>query len=234
MLHVSLQDFFQWSEQPHKAFSLDHSSFQLSLCNDISSSGCILEECQLSEVVSCLILLNLRWCLSSRQLFCSDCFTRDYDIEPVTVLGVSLSDDGVAGVETRFLDYVCNFGPLIVVKTLKHRHSLQEILVFVSLVLRCIFHDMIKGHTVKLPKKTWFLCNDSGCSWCIVEQSKFSKCVTWLIGPQLLGLCFSIKELEAVKFAFLNNVEQITLISLLDNLLVCLNFAFLHGINYNV
>ena len=118
MLHVSLQDFFQRSEQPHKAFSLDHSSFQLSLCNNISSSRRILEKCNLSEVVSVLILLDLRWCCSGRQLFCSDCFTLDYDIEPVTVLGVTLSDDGVVRVETLLLDYVSNFGPLIMVETL--------------------------------------------------------------------------------------------------------------------
>ena len=207
MLHISLQDFFQRSEQPHKAFSLDHGSFQWALRNDVSSSRGILEECQLSEVVSFLILLNFRWCCTGCQLFCSDCFTRDYDIEPVTVLSVSLSDDLVIGVETLLLDHIRDLGSLVVVKALKYWHSLQEIFVFVSLVLRGIFHNVVESHTVKLPKKTLFLRDDCSCSWCIVEQSKFTECITWLIVPHLLGLSFSIEELEAIKFAFFNNVE---------------------------
>ena len=44
-------------------------------------------------------------------------------------------------------------------------------------------------------------------------------------------LLLIIDILEAIKLSFLNNVKNVSLISLLDYRLITLNLAFFHGIN---
>ena len=152
VVHVSFKDLFEWSKQPHKAFSFDHSSYELRLGNYIGCSWCVFEKCDLSKIVTFFVLLDLLRRCTCSQWFCSHSLTLNDDIEPIAVLGIPLSDHIRSCFKALFLDHVGNLGSLVVVKTLQDWHCLKESFIPISFCLSSIFHDVIESHTIKLPK----------------------------------------------------------------------------------
>jgi hypothetical protein len=74
---------------------------------------------------------------------------------------------------------------------------------------------MVESLSVEYPQFTVLASSDSGGSWSIIEQSKLSKSITWLVVLEV-GVV-SIDDLGATKLSRFNNIKYITLISLADN-----------------
>ena len=117
MFHVPLQDFFEGSQQPHKALSFDEGQFAGSLGDHVGSPRRVFEKGQLAEVIAGLILPDfLGW--SSIKRFSSDSLSRDNEVEPVAILGVPFGDNLIVGLEILLPNYICDLRSLVVVETL--------------------------------------------------------------------------------------------------------------------
>lgn len=56
---IAHQDVVKWSEQAPKTVPVDRGDFQLCSCDDCCGSWRILEQCQFTEVITRLVLLDL-------------------------------------------------------------------------------------------------------------------------------------------------------------------------------
>jgi hypothetical protein len=67
------------------------------------------------------------------------------------------------------------------VHTLQNGDGRQEILVSITLVLCSVFHDMVEGVAIQLPKSNIGLGHDGGGSRSIVEKGELTEDITWLV-----------------------------------------------------
>ena len=81
-------------------------------------------------------------------------------------------------------DSVCDLTPLVVVHALKNGDGRQEIFIPIALVLCSVFHDVVEGVAIQLPKSNIGLGHDSGGSGSIVEKGKLTKGITWPVSLQ--------------------------------------------------
>ena len=115
--YVSLQDFFQWSQQSLEHLSVQHCYLEVSLSNDVGSSWLILEESQFTEVVATLVLHDdLRRSLPRHGLS-GNCLPFNDQEEGVTI--VTLLDHVVIRFEGGLLDSISKLRSLIKVHGLE-------------------------------------------------------------------------------------------------------------------
>jgi len=58
---------------------------------------------------------------------------------------------------------------------------------------------MIEGVPIKLPEQAILIGCDSGSTWCVIEQGKFTKSFTWLVSLEESRICLSREDLGAGK-----------------------------------
>ena len=87
-VHISLEDFIQRSKQSLEAVSVQGYNLELCLGDDISCSWLILQQSQLSEIVSRLIMLHFLWWVTMLKCLGSDSLSLDDQIKDVSVFSL--------------------------------------------------------------------------------------------------------------------------------------------------
>lgn len=118
------------------------------------------------------------------------------------------------------------------VHVLKDRHSLQEIFILLSLLLRCFLHNVVESSSVKHPELSVRLSSDGSSSWGVVQQSKFSEDVSWSVVLEMLGL--SVDDLVAAETSSLDDVEHISWFSFLDDSFTIFKTLLVHGVDHDL
>jgi len=75
---------------------------------------------------------------------------------------------------------------------------------------------------------------DSSSARGVVQQSKFSESVSGNEGLQESIFSLAVKHFEAIEFSFLEDEENGSSISLLDDLITNVELSFVHGANDNI
>ena len=151
LVHIALQDGVEGPQKPNKAVSINCCNFNLRHSNNICCTRLTLEQGSLTEVITWAIFFNLDW-LSLTERFGSDSIAANNDVEVVTLVAFS-EDFGIGSVCCLF-DGVSYFASLVVINTLQDGYRREEVLISISLVLRCIFHNVVECVAIKLPERT--------------------------------------------------------------------------------
>lgn len=154
LVHIALQDGIEGSQKPNKAVSVNCCNFNFRHSNNICCTRLTLEQGSLTEVITWAILFNLDW-LSLSKRFCSDGIAANNDVEVVTL--VTFSEDFSIGGVCCLFDGVSYFASLVVINTLQNGHRREEVLISISLVLSCIFHNVVECVAIKLPERAFRL-----------------------------------------------------------------------------
>jgi len=131
-----------------------------------------------------------------------------------------------------FFDSISHFRSLIMIHILKNWNLLENLFILLSFLLGGILYDMIEGSSIKGPKFTVSVGFDCGSSWGVIKKSQFTENVSWniLLQESLLA----INDLGAAHLSRLNDVKNLSWLTLLNDELTCGCLFGVHGINDNL
>mmetsp|Transcript_89633 Transcript_89633/g.182810 ORF Transcript_89633/g.182810 Transcript_89633/m.182810 type:complete len:313 (+) Transcript_89633:19-957(+) len=220
------EEVLKWAKHMLEGRARDGQHLSLfAVDDDVRRTRLVLEERQLSEVVSCLILRLLASTLLRGMKLSILHYVK-------FVAWIILLHHGGPLAECLDSDRIRDLRTLIGPKRAQDAHLLQEGVVLLPPFGGRILDNVVEGVTVQLPADARFLRNDRCCSWAVVEQGEFPKDIAGVHG--LHHLFLAVDALGTVKRPRLDDKKIISIFALLDDLLVLFEVDLLHGHDDNL
>ena len=224
-----MKDLFDWAQEALEGVALDGHHAAVSLGLDACLSHCVLDQSDLSEVVTFFVLEDLLHWSSGRFLLLSNQLSLSDDVETVAL--VSLLDHIRSSLEFLLLETVAELFLLVGINFSQDLNLREDLGVILPFFGGRFLDDVVEGGPIEPEELACSLALDGCGSWRIVHEGKLSKELPRFVGLEV-GL-LAIDDLEAVKVSLIDDVKGISLLPLSNDSLAGLSGNFFHGIDDN-
>mmetsp|Transcript_15347 Transcript_15347/g.42079 ORF Transcript_15347/g.42079 Transcript_15347/m.42079 type:complete len:239 (-) Transcript_15347:615-1331(-) len=184
----------------------------------------VSDKSELAEIVTCGVIHDLHSSLSGNRFALFD------DVKLLAFL--SLAYDDVASFEGLATQSVCQLGLFVIVHRSQQRHLGKERVIPLAFLLCRVLHNVVERVPVQLPKHTLFGGFDRGRARAIVQQRELSGHVPGLarFHDQLAAIVLLD---HTVELPGLDNEEEITIFTLIDDALLRIRLDFFHRADHD-
>lgn len=227
LIHVALQDFLERTQQSLEGVSVNGNHPTVGHCLDAGLPHCVLDQGNLSEVVTFLVLEHLPDLgrrtlplLGDQLAFCDD-------VETISLF--PLFDYIAAWLEFFLFQGVAELFFLVGVHFCQDFYFRKDAGIVFAFFGGCLLNDVVKSRPVQAIEEAGSFGTDRGSPRSVVHQGQFPEKLAGVVGLQVgLG---AVDDFEAVELSLSDDVQSAALFSFYDDVLVGRGADFLHGVD---